>query len=187
MSTKFPLAVDYARRHLCHWSSREPETLQRAMAYLALSSDLCRGDYAEFYPQHISTGNIFFTQNCSYNYLPGECKLIVHVRAGLSSLQFTKRNLNCVDIVSDGDNPFQLAAFVHVSSSVPAAKYTRSKLVCHVTGQRIDEDNPPLAMPSGFFYSALAMDVLADSYAISCPKISRGTFPLSDLKRVYAV
>ncbi len=157
------------------------------MAYLALSSDLCRGDYAEFYPQHISTGNIFFTQNCSYNYLPGECKLIVHVRAGLSSLQFTKRNLNCVDIVSDGDNPFQLAAFVHVSSSVPAAKYTRSKLVCHVTGQRIDEDNPPLAMPNGFVYSALAMDVLADSYAISCPKISRGTFPLSDLKRVYAV
>ena len=36
-----------------------------------------------------------------------------------------------------------------LADALPFAKHTHSKLVCHVTKQIMDEDNPPMVLPNG--------------------------------------
>ena len=184
---KVQLAVAHARRHLCHWSSEKPDTLQQLIAFLAFSRVTCRDACATCYARHSLTdlGGAIFAQSCSFHSLPMACKFVAHIQAGLSCLQFMKQDPVCIELSSDCDYAFHLTALLRVAKSVPATKHTRSKLVCHITREKMDETNPPQAMPNGSVYSAFAMKLLARSHEISCPRTSRGPYVLSDMKKVY--
>jgi len=184
---KFQLAVAHARRHLCHWSSKQPDTLQQLIAFLAFSRVTCRDACATCYARHSLTdlGGAIFAQSCSFHSLQMACKFVAHVQAGLSCLQFMKRDPVCIELSSDCDYAFHLTALLRVAKSVPATKHTRSMLVCHVTRGKMDETNPPQVMPNGSVYSAFAIKLLARSHEISCPRTSRGPYVLSDMKKVY--
>lgn len=62
--------------------------------------------------------------------------------------------------------------FQRLAEGLPRAKHVHSKLVCHVTGQIMDEHNLPMVMPNGTVYSEAAVDLLAgpDGPIFTCPK-----------------
>lgn len=53
-------------------------------------------------------------------------------------------NLNC---------PACQPELYQIAASLPHAHHDTSSLVCRVTGERMDEDNPPMALPNGHVYS----------------------------------
>lgn len=40
-----------------------------------------------------------------------------------------------------------------MAKDLPAAQHTHSTLVCRITGDIMNEDNPPYVLPSGYVYS----------------------------------
>lgn len=65
-----------------------------------------------------------------------------------------------------------MQAFQRLAEGLPRAKHVHSKLVCHVTGQIMDEHNLPMVMPNGTVYSEAAVRLLTgpDSRTFTCPK-----------------
>lgn len=67
-------------------------------------------------------------------------------------------------------------AFQKLAEELPRAKHVHSKLLCHVTGQMMDEHNLPMVMPNGTVYSEAAVKLLTgpDGRTFRCPKTGGG-------------
>ena len=55
------------------------------------------------------------------------------------------------------EDPLHVPAFHRMSESLPFAKHTHSKLVCHITRHIMDEDNPPM-VGGGSVYTRARFD-----------------------------
>lgn len=63
-----------------------------------------------------------------------------------------------------------------------------SSLVCRITGDVMDELNPPMVVPNGQVYSKAGLHAMAlvNGGIISCPETG-ATFNLSDCKNVFVL
>jgi hypothetical protein len=71
------------------------------------------------------------------------------VQAGLSAL---KTPLGVQDNCNVED-PLHLESFRSLAAPLPFAKHLQSKLVCHLTRELMNENNPPMVLPNGYVYS----------------------------------
>lgn len=53
-----------------------------------------------------------------------------------------------------------------LASNMPPAHVTRSYLVCRISGQLMDDHNPPLVMPNGRAYSKKVRSIDGDSFEL---------------------
>lgn len=69
---------------------------------------------------------------------------------------------------------------------LPWAKHVKSKLVCSISKQAIDDMNPPLVMPNGFVYAGSALKSMAARAQgqVTCPQ-TKQTFDLQECVRAY--
>lgn len=69
---------------------------------------------------------------------------------------------------------------------LPWAKHVKSKLVCSISKQAIDDVNPPLVMPNGFVYAASALNSMAGrSHGhVTCPQ-TKSVYTLKECVRAY--
>ncbi len=58
-------------------------------------------------------------------------------------------------LTDDGntEDPLHLPSFRALAQPLPYAKHVHSKLVCSITREMMNEDNPPLVTPDGNVYS----------------------------------
>ncbi len=74
------------------------------------------------------------------------------------------------------EDPMHLPHFRLLASELPDAKYEHSRLLCALSGDIMDEDNPPLVMPDGAVYSSRAVHAAmaqADGN-FTCPESGNG-------------
>lgn len=103
----------------------------------------------------------------------GAVSNIICILLGLSALKTPQS----YEPGCSGEDPLHLPAFQKLAEGLPFAKYDRSKLVCSVTREVMNEQNPPKVLPNGYVYSQTAIDRLKDDNGrIRCPKT--GTFPV---------
>ncbi len=71
------------------------------------------------------------------------------LQAGLAALKTTQ------SLTDDGntEDPLHLPSFRALAQPLPYAKHVHSKLVCSITREMMNEDNPPLVTPDGNVYS----------------------------------
>ncbi|KAK2194534.1 bifunctional Fyv10 family/Protein Fyv10-E3 ubiquitin-protein transferase MAEA/Gid-type RING finger domain [Babesia duncani] len=73
---------------------------------------------------------------------------------------------------------------------VPDMYKVTSTLICPVTGEFMDYNNPPLASPDGYVFSRRALELLAvkqgQRLVIECPK-TRRIIPIESFKRIYII
>ena len=71
------------------------------------------------------------------------------LQAGLAALKTTQ------SLADDGntEDPLHLPSFRALAQPLPYAKHVHSKLVCSITREMMNEDNPPLVTPDGNVYS----------------------------------
>lgn len=84
------------------------------------------------------------------------------------------------------EDPLHMPLLQELAVHLPWAKHVKSKLVCSISKQPIDDVNPPLVMPNGFVYAQSALTAMAarSHGHVTCPQ-TKQTFPLQECVRAY--
>ncbi|KAK3034439.1 hypothetical protein RJ639_034676, partial [Escallonia herrerae] len=146
-------AITYARKYLAPWGSTHMKELQHVMATLAFRSNTeCTTYKALFEPKQWDYLMDQFKQEfCKLYGMTLEPLLNIYLQAGLSALK----------------TPFRKLAL-----PLPFSKQHHSKLVCYITKEIMDTENPPLVLPNGYVYSTKALEEMAkkNNGKITCPR-----------------
>lgn len=72
------------------------------------------------------------------------------------------------------EDPLSQETIRKLADPLPFAKHIHSKLVCYITKEPMNENNPPLVLPNGYVYSTKAMVQMAmeNQGKITCPRTS---------------
>ena len=182
-------AIAYARAHFPAHSAAHMALIQRAMATTAFASaPVASAAYAPLFAESAwaALEARFVREHRLLNCAPERPPLLLALSAGLAAL----RNATCVEGGGGGDDHADadeepdgagLDAGVRrrrerasrcpacsrhlrpLAARLPCAHHTRSALLCELTGARMDEANPPYALPNGRVVSAAALGGLGDS------------------------
>jgi macrophage erythroblast attacher len=115
--------------------------------------------------------------------IPASPQLISSLKAGLSVLKTPSctrpldANMNC---------PVCTPPYSAIAQDLPFSHHENSSIVCRITGEVMDENNPPLILPNGHVYSRLALERMAANLGgqVRCPRTGEA-FPLESAKKVF--
>lgn len=90
---------------------------------------------------------------------------------------------------SSRDDPLSSLALASLAASLPHARRLHSQLVCGLTGRKMDDANPPAALPCGATFSESGLRAIAgEDGCVECPLHGgerEGRTPLAQLRRVF--
>nr|CAB3464033.1 unnamed protein product [Digitaria exilis] len=135
-------AIAYARKYLAPWGSIHMKELQRVTATLVFRSNTSCTPY--------KVRNIFSVLS---NDLPKHHE--------------SDNSWSCPK-----EDPLSLEGFRKLAEPLPFSKQHHSKLVCYITKDLMDTENPPRVLPNGYVYSEKALQEMAkkNDGKITCPR-----------------
>ncbi|EFA81832.1 lissencephaly type-1-like motif-containing protein [Heterostelium album PN500] len=183
--TKLGPAISYARQHLAPNASTNMPEIQAAMATLAFKKDQQCSKYRPLFQEERWNDLIqqFKSDNYNLHSLTHHSLLNISLQSGLSVLKTEQcedeetKNINCP--LCDED-------FQSLAEPLPVSLQSHSSLICKITGEIMDEDNPPMVLPNGNVYCKNAMLTMATEYnnQITDPK-SGNKYDYSELRRAF--
>ncbi|KAK9148328.1 hypothetical protein Scep_007085 [Stephania cephalantha] len=163
-------AITYARKHLAPWGASHMRELQRVMATLAFKSNTECAAYKVFFePQQWIYLVEQFKQEFYRLYgMTLEPLLNIYLQAGLSAL----KTPFCYEDDCTKEDPLSQENFRKLAKPLPFSKQQHSKLVCYITKELMDTENPPLVLPNGYVYCTKALEEMAkkNDGKITCPR-----------------
>ncbi|KAF9558375.1 Golgi transport complex subunit 4 [Mortierella alpina] len=179
-------AIAYAQKHLTPWQETHLTEISHVMALLAFPPETKCHPYKRLYDQSRWNDLIsqFRSNNFALQFFTPEPLLNVTLQAGLSALktpmcyQPDHRNINCP--VCD---PQTLGA---LATDLPLSHHFNSSIVCRISGEIMNEDNLPMALPNGYVYSYNALMEMAslNNGKITCPRTGI-VYDISQMKKVF--
>lgn len=175
-------ALGYGRRHLYSWLAEEDVGSELwKLAESAMALVVSRNEKAD--EAHAETIDLFKRE---FNQLYGiyEPPLLAGiVRAGLTLLKTPNcgdpdyYNINC---------PACQPELAKIAADLPYAHHDNSILVCRITGERMDADNPPMVLPNGNVYSLNGLKKFAGegSAKAKCPRTG-AEFAWDELRKIF--
>lgn len=177
-------AIAYARKHLSLWGFTNMKELQQAMATLAFKSTTECAEYKVLFDSKQWDEMIeqFKQEFCKLYGMTTESLLNIHLQAGLSAL----KTPFCFEEGCTKEDPLSQEEFRQLAAPLPFSKHIHSKLVCYITKEPMDEDNPPQVLPNGYVYSTKALEEMArlNNGKITCPRTG-DVCNLSELSKAY--
>ncbi|GLT93164.1 hypothetical protein SLE2022_109660 [Rubroshorea leprosula] len=177
-------AISYARKHLAPWGATHMKELQRVMATLAFKSNTeCTKYKVLFEPKQWDFLVDQFKQEfCRLYGMTLEPLLNIYLQAGLSAL----KTPYCYEADCTKEDPLSQESFRKLASPLPFSKQHHSKLVCYITKELMDTENPPQVLPNGYVYSLKALEEMAkkNSGKITCPR-THEVFNYSEVVKAY--
>ncbi|KDP46128.1 hypothetical protein JCGZ_06639 [Jatropha curcas] len=165
-------AIAYARKYLAPWGATHMKELQRVMATLAFKSHTeCATYKVLFEPKQWDYLVDQFKQEfCRLYGMTLEPLLNIYLQAGLSAL----KTPYCYEDDCTKEDPLSQESFRKLASPLPYSKQHHSKLVCYITKELMDTENPPQVLPNGYVYSTKALEEMAkkNNGKITCPRTS---------------
>lgn len=156
-------AIKYMKRHLSAGTCDEERmsNIQRFMALLAFDPTTSCQPYKDMYSERkwLELELAFKQDNYKLHGLTRESTIEIMLKAGLASLKTRKcgteadRKPNC---------PTCVEPFLSLAQSLPRGRHENSILVCSISGDIMDENNPPMALPNGNVYSLKALTKLSE-------------------------
>jgi len=178
-------AIKHARKFLAPLAETNMLEIQAAMATLAFLKDTSCEKYKALFDKErwIRIIEQFKKDNYLVHSLTETPFLMAYLHSGLSSLkssycyQDDNRNPNC---------PVCSPDFRALSKDLPFSHHVNSSLICQITNEVMNEDNPPMVLPNGYTYSKNAMLMMAskNNGLITCPR-SKKTYRYDELKRAF--
>ncbi|KAI3924031.1 hypothetical protein MKW92_004254 [Papaver armeniacum] len=163
-------AITYARKYLAPWGATHMKELQQVMATLAFkSSTECPKYKVLFEPkQWDNLVELFKQEFCRLYGMTLEPLLNIFLQAGLSAL----KTPFCFEEDCTKEDPLSQENFRKLAMPLPFSKQHHSKLVCYITKELMDTENPPLVLPNGYVYSTKALEEMAKKNGgkITCPR-----------------
>ncbi|XVF23750.1 hypothetical protein REPUB_Repub13aG0066000 [Reevesia pubescens] len=163
-------AILYARRYLSPWGATHLKEFQRVMATLAFRSNTeCAKYKVLFEPKQWDFLVDQFKQEfCRLYGMTMEPLLNIYLQAGLSAL----KTPYCYEDDCTKEDPLSQESFRKLALPLPYSKQHHSKLVCYITKELMDTENPPQVLPNGYVYSTKALKEMAEKNngKITCPR-----------------
>ncbi|XP_064383762.1 E3 ubiquitin-protein transferase MAEA-like [Halichondria panicea] len=181
-------AIKYARKHFGSAGNEQfLREIQMAMGLLAFSpATKCKRYQKLFSMSRWSELIVLFRQeNFNLFQLSPHSILTSVLQAGLSALK-TPQCYKTEEFNSQC--PVCSKSFNELAKSLPFAHCSQSYLTCNLSGQPMNEHNPPLMLPNGYVYGEKALkDMgLQNDGEVTCPRTKK-TFKFSDAKKVYVM
>ncbi|MBA0571241.1 hypothetical protein Golob_004825 [Gossypium lobatum] len=203
-------AILYARRYLAPWGATHLKELQLVMTTLAFRSNTECTKYKvlfepkqwdflvdqfkqEFYKLHGMTLepllNIYLQAGLSalktpypyssYHYVTAY--LFIHIYLSSRDFSDVSKAYGCTK-----EDPLSQENFRKLAMPLPYSKQHHSKLVCYITKELMDTENPPQVLPNGYVYSTKALKEMAEKNngKITCPRTGL-VCNYSDLVKAY--
>ncbi|XP_059666160.1 protein MAEA homolog [Cornus florida] len=163
-------AIAYARKYLAPWGATHMKELQRVVAALAFKSSTECAEYKVLFEatQWDYLVDQFRQEFCRIYGMTPEPLLHIYLQAGLSAL----KTPFCYKDDCTKEDPLSQESFRKLALPLPFSKQHHSKLVCYITKELMDTENPPLVLPNGFVYSTKAVEEIAakNNGKITCPR-----------------
>ncbi|KAJ4970575.1 hypothetical protein NE237_003674 [Protea cynaroides] len=163
-------AITYAQKYLAPWGATYMKDLQHVMATLAFRSNTeCATYKVLFEPKQWDHLVEQFKQEFCRSYgMSLEPLLNIYLQAGLSAL----KTPFCYEDDCTKEDPLSQESFRKLAKPLPFTKQNHSKLVCYITKELMDTENPPLVLPNGYVYSTKALEEMArkNSGKVTCPR-----------------
>ncbi|KAJ1722304.1 GID complex subunit containing RING finger motif [Coemansia erecta] len=181
-------AIAYAKKHMVSWSDTQLPRIERAMTLLAFPpTTLCPPYRAMFDQARWQTlSDSFRTVIFQLYNLPAQPLLHLLLQTGLSALKTpacvseepSEHNRNCPVC--------QTETLGKLARDLPLSHHVNSNLVCRITGEKMDEDNPPMRLPNGYVYSQSALSDMAAKLdgKIKCQRTGQ-VFKLSEATKLF--
>lgn len=165
-------AIEYAKKYLAPWGATHLKELQRVMATLAFKSNTECPTYKVLFEskQWDYLVDQFKQEFCRLYGMTLEPLLNIFLQAGLSAL----KTPFCYEDDCTKEDPLSQETFRKLALPLPYSKQHHSKLVCYITKELMDTENPPLVLPNGYVYSTKALEEMAkkNNGMITCPRTS---------------
>ncbi|KAK1432040.1 hypothetical protein QVD17_08929 [Tagetes erecta] len=163
-------AVMYARKYLSPWTATYMKEFQKVFVTLAFTSNTgCEIYKVLFEPKQWDYLMDQFKQEfCRLYGMTLEPLLNIFLQAGLSAL----KTPFCYEDDCTKEDPLSQESFRKLAVPLPFSKQHHSKLVCYITKELMDTENPPLVLPNGYVYSTKALEEMAtnNNGKITCPR-----------------
>lgn len=183
---KLQEAIAYQKKHLVQWQDTHLQQIHQSSALLAFRPDTACGPYKRLYDPSRWNTLVQSFRLAIYNLssLPSEPLLHLALYAGLASLKLpvcyihSSKNVDC---------PICDPSIGRLAQEVPFSHHLNSTIVCRITGKIMDENNRPMAFPSGGqVYSKEALEDMAarNDGVITCPQTGEKC-NFSALKKVF--
>ncbi|CAH2064081.1 unnamed protein product [Thlaspi arvense] len=163
-------AILYARKHLAPWGATHMSELQRVLATLAFKSTTECTKYKVLFElqQWDVLVHQFKQEFCKLYGMTMEPLLNIYLQAGLSALKTPYGfEEGCTK-----EDPLSQESFRKLALPLPYSKQHHSKLVCYISKELMDTENPPQVLPNGYVYSTKALKEMAEKNGgeITCPR-----------------
>lgn len=156
-------AIRYMKKYLSAGKCDDERMcdIQRFMALLAFDATTSCQPYKDMYSERkwLELELAFKQENYRLHGLTRESTIEIMLKAGLASLKTRKcgmeadRKLSC---------PTCVEPYLSLAQLLPRGRHDNSILVCAISGEIMDENNPPMALPNGNVYSYKALTRLAE-------------------------
>ncbi|KAK7508633.1 hypothetical protein BaRGS_00000199 [Batillaria attramentaria] len=182
-------AVRHARKHFSGVDEDQFGEVQQVMGLLAFSPDTELSPYKEFFADSCWDELVqqFRQENFRLHQLNSTSVFTAALQAGLSSLKtphcykddMQQTNSNC---------PVCSSHLNELAQPLPYAHCANSRLICTITGESLNEHNPPMMLPNGHIYGLGALSKMANDNdgRIVCPR-TREIYTLDEAEKVYVM
>lgn len=182
-------AVKHARKHFVNLEDGQYADVQRCMGLLAFPLDTEVGPYKELLDPNRWQQLIlqFRRENFKLYQLSQDSVFAVTLQAGLSALKTPQCYMECGTV----KNPACPVCSKHLNvlaRKLPFAHCAQSRLICAMSGQPLNENNPPMMLPNGYVYGLDALTDMAASNGgkVICPR-TKETFDFENAKKVFVM
>jgi len=187
---RYPEALAYARQHLASFATSHASQIQEFMGVFAFSASGPSRGWHKYETIMAETRwsflvDEFRASQLRLNSLATVSTFALLLHSGLSSLKTSvcgsEAHLSAGCPLCSGD-------FLRLATDLPVAHRAHSSIVCRISGEVMNENNPPLALPNGNVYSRAALTAMAqlDSGYVTCPR-THDRFLLSECRNVFVL
>ncbi|XP_065071862.1 E3 ubiquitin-protein transferase MAEA-like [Rhopilema esculentum] len=183
-------AVMYARKFFNPangYVHADPD-IHKPMALLAFKPESHCARYEGFFRKDRWENLVeqFRRENFALHQLNSQSILEVTLQCGLASL----KTPHCYhDDEKSPDCPVCSRLFNDLAKQLPFAHCAQSRLICSMTGEAMNEYNPPMMLPNGNVYGENSLQMMVhpeDNNSIQCPR-SKDKYKSEDAQRVYVM
>ncbi|KAJ2713814.1 GID complex subunit containing RING finger motif [Coemansia spiralis] len=183
-------AIVYAKRHLTPWSDTQLPRIERAMMLLAFSPTTQCPPYRAMFDEArwAQLAGDFRAVIFQLFNLPPQPLLHLLLQTGLSALK-TPACISGDPAERNRDCPVcQAATLGRLAQDLPLSHHVHSNLVCRITGERMNENNPPMRLPNGYVYSFNALTDMAAKLGgkVKCPRTAQ-VYGLAEASKMFVL
>ncbi|CAB3988064.1 macrophage erythroblast attacher-like [Paramuricea clavata] len=180
-------AVRYARKHFGSVDVVPPEELRKIMALLAFTPETVCDRYKDLFNVNRwdDLAKQFKRDNFALHHLSSESTLSVTLQTGLSAL----KTPHCgIEGHTSSECPVCSKQLSELATTLPYSHCAQSRLVCPISGEVMNENNPPMVLPNGYVYGENSLQRMAQNNngVVTCVK-TKEQFKVDEAEKVFVM